>query len=329
MSPDLSVIIVNWNSGRYALAAIESVRATVGALSYEVLVVDNASTDHSMQLLARPLPATTLIPSPVNLGFARANNLAAARARGRALLFLNPDTRLLEGALARLLEALDASPAVGVVGARLLNEDGSVQTSCVQAFPTVLNQALDAEWLRRRLPRLTLWGAAALFVPPDGTPAPVEAVSGACLMIRRDVFEQVGGFSEEYFLYAEDLDLCYRVRQLGCEVRHVPGALVVHLGGRSARQHPDDAFAAVLQRESVYRFLRKTRGGGYARRYRQALRASAALRLLLLAVAQAVPGAGARARLSARKWWRILRWTSGLEPWSQRFPAPGLEGVAR
>lgn len=320
--PDLSVVIVNWNSAAYTLGAIESVHATARDLDHEILVVDNASTDDSRETLARPLPRTTVIHSPVNLGFARANNLAARRARGRTLLFLNPDTRVVPGALQHLLAALDAAPDVGAVGARLLNGDGSVQTSCVRPFPTIVNQALDAEWLRARLPALPLWGTKALWVPPQAGPVDVDTVSGACLMLSRELFERVGGFSEEYFLYAEDTDLCHKTWQVGFRVCHVPAARVVHYGGGSSGQQETDGTATVVMRESVHRFLRKTRGPAYAALFRHTTQAAAVARILLLGAAVLLPRERGATRASMRKWRRILRWARGGEPWAERLGAP-------
>jgi GT2 family glycosyltransferase len=315
---DLSIIIVNWNSAAYTVEAVESVTATTGHLDYEVLVVDNASTDDSREILEHHLPRTTIIRSPANLGFARGNNLGARQARGRVLLFLNPDTCVLDGSIEALLGAIASSPAIGVVGARLLNRNGTLQTSCVQSLPTVVNQVFDAQWLRRHTPTLRMWGMAALFAPHVG-PIDVEAVSGACLMVQRHAFEQVGAFSEDYFLYAEDLDLCHKMRRGGYRVCHVPTAHVIHYGGGSSRDTQADGAAAVLMRESVYRFLRKTRGPAYARRYRRAIKIAAVARIALLGGGLLLPLPRDGTRSSLRKWQRIFRWTRGFESWAERI----------
>jgi GT2 family glycosyltransferase len=315
---DLTVVVVNWNSAAYAVEAIKSVAATVGRLEYEILVVDNASTDNSRKILADPPPRTSVIYSPVNLGFGRANNLAVRQATGRCLLFLNPDTRVLDGAIVRMLAALESSATVGVVGARLLNGDLTLQPSCVRPFPTIINQIVNAQYLRRWASN-SLW-PASLLADVDSGPREVPAVSGACLMIRRELFRKLGGFSNDYFMYAEDTDLCHQAWQAGLRVCHVPSARVIHEAGGSSRQHEDDGFAAVLQRESTYRFLTKTRGERYAWRYRHAMRTAAAVRILILGAALLL---APRARIhgSLRKWRRILRWTRGLEPWAERLSA--------
>jgi hypothetical protein len=138
-------------------------------------------------------------------------------------------------------------------------------------------------------------------------------------MVRRDVFERVGGFREEYFLYTEDVDLCHEIRRLGLRVCHVSTAVVVHYGGESSRKQKVDAFAAVLMRESTFRFLTRTRGSVYARRYRRAIQAASVGRILILRTALLLPLPHDRTRVSLRKWSRILRWTRGLEPWAEHL----------
>ena len=145
----------------------------------------------------------------------------------------------------------------------------------------------------------------------DDRPAEVEAVSGACLMIKRDVFERIGGFSEDYFMYAEDMDLCYQVRKAGFKNYYVPEAEVIHFGGGSSRQAPSN-FSVVMMRESIWRFLRNTRGDVYGIGYRISMLLSAVGRLALLSVSLLIRGIGRGTQAqggSFRKWWAILRWS--------------------
>jgi GT2 family glycosyltransferase len=320
---DLSIIIVNWNSAAYTVDSIASVLETTHGIDYEILVIDNASTDDSRTRLARPFARTRLLFSPDNVGFARANNLAFRASTGRHLLFLNPDTRVMEGAIARMLRVLQSSADIGAVGARLLNGDLTLQTSCVQRFPTILNQVLDIDWLRRRFPTLGLWGMAPLYVTDSPAPVDVQVVSGACLMMKRAVFERIGWFSTDYFLYTEDVDLCFKVREAGLRVCHVGDAQVVHYGGGSSAKE-SDGFADVVMRESIRRFLGKTRSARYARRYRRAMTAAAMLRILVLRAAGVLPRERARAGRALRKWHRILAWSRGRERWAEELGA-GLE----
>ena len=314
---DLSIIIVNWNSADYVRRCLRSVYDHTHDLQFEIIVVDNASYDGCGEMLAREFPGVIFIQSDENLGFARANNLGFKKSTGAALLFLNPDTELVGSAINLLLSQLRNLPKAGAVGARLLNTDGTLQTSCVQSLPTILNQALDIELLRRLSPRSRLWGMAPLF-SAGNQPSEVEVISGACLLLTRDLFESVGRFSEEYFMYTEDLDLCFKTRRAGFENYYVPAATVIHHGGGSSRQS-NSQFSSVMVRESVGRFLRKTHGRSCAAVYQAAIGASAIFRLLLLALAALVGLAFSKQRqrifCAFKKWLAILRWSLGLERW--------------
>src|ERR1700730_4736937 len=145
---DLSIIIVNWNSGDYAVKCLASIYASPCDFDFEVVIVDNASSDDSRQVIQQHFPFVKLIRSSTNLGFPRANNLGVVHSTGSNLLFLNPDTEVLGSALARLQSYLNSLPDVGVVGCRLLTSDLSLQTSCVQPFPTLLNQVTDIEQIK-------------------------------------------------------------------------------------------------------------------------------------------------------------------------------------
>jgi GT2 family glycosyltransferase len=229
---ELSIIIVNWNSVKFLQACLTSIYACVEGISFEVLVIDNASWDGCMEMLAEDFPAVHAIQSEENTGFAKANNRCFEQSRGENILFLNPDTEILGPAIQTMLRFLQESPSAGIVGAKLLNSDFSIQTSCIQRFPTALNQLLDFDYLRKAFPSADLWGTAPLA---SDIATPVEVVSGACLMIRRDVFLAAGKFDEGYFMYSEDVDLCFQVRKQGRGNYFVPQAQVVHHGGRSSK----------------------------------------------------------------------------------------------
>src|SRR6202049_4318687 len=198
---NLSVVIVNWNSAEYTISCVSSIHGQTKNLEFEIIVVDNASTDDSCRVIQERCPSVTLIRSSQNVGCARANNLGFQHSSGGILLFLNPDTEVRGPAVNLMYACLDSSADIGVLGCRLLNSDLSIQTSCIQPFPTILNQGADTELLRQRFPRLKVWGMRPLFDPDHGEPVEVEAVSGACQMIRREVFEKVGLFSTDYFMY--------------------------------------------------------------------------------------------------------------------------------
>jgi GT2 family glycosyltransferase len=300
----------------YLRACLASLYRHTQDITFEVIVINNDARDDCKSLL-QEFPALHLIETGENLGFARANNLGYSRSQGAFLLFLNPDTEIIGGALARMVAHLRWHPAVGVAGARLLNSDGSLQTSCVQAFPTLGNQLLESQVLRRLVPTWRLWGTRALF---QGQPPDADFVSGACLMVKRSVFERVGRFGEEYFMYADDLDLCYKVRRAGYTVHCLNECQVIHHGGKSSAQQTD-SFSGVLQRESLALFLRKTRGPWYCGAYHAAMAGMALIRLSLIICLIPFSGTGLlqgkAPRSVFRKWSRILRWALGFAEWSR------------
>jgi hypothetical protein len=322
--PDLSIVIVNWRSREFLAKCLATVFAAPGALSVEVLVIDNASYDGSDAMVRDRFPAVRFIQSPENLGFARANNRAAAQARGRNLLFLNPDTELVGSALERLVRFIDAHADAGAVGCRLLNSDGSLQTSCVQAYPTLANQLLDMELLRRLFPRSRLWGIRALSDAHAG-PAAVEGVSGACLLVSSQAFHQAGRFTEDYFMYAEDLDLCFKLQLSDRRNWYLGDVCVVHHGGQSSGSSSESQFGNVLMRESIAKFFRLRHGSATAWAYRLSMALTALCRLSALFAARMLSlGLVHRRAIDGglRKWIGVLRWTVGSEPWV-RNPGAG------
>jgi hypothetical protein len=201
-----------------------------------------------------------------------------------------------------------------------LNRDFSLQTSCVQPFPTISNQVFALDWIQRRWPRWSLLGIRPLTEDPGGTHE-AEVISGACLMVKRDVFETVGGFSTEYFLYAEEADLCYCIRRAGWKVCHVGNAHIVHFGGESSKSN-GNTFSDVVMRESVFKLLRKFRGRTYAYLYRAALLLSAVLRLIVLMPLLALPSSvmnRASVLKAFRKWRSVARWSLALEGWTHNL----------
>jgi N-acetylglucosaminyl-diphospho-decaprenol L-rhamnosyltransferase len=313
-SPEVSIILVNWRSKDYVRACLKSIAQERQGDSYEVLVVDNDSGDGCAAMLKEQFPHVRYIESAANLGFARANNLAASESRGRYILFLNPDTEICEGAIETLSAALDAHPEAGMAGARLLNTDRTLQTTCVTAVPNILNQTLNLRWLRATFPMWGIWGMRALY-RAGKTPSAVEAISGACMMVRREVAEQVGGFSTDYFMYAEDMDLCVKVAEAGHAILYVPEAEIVHHGGASSSQREESHFSSIVTRESLMRFFTLHRGREYAWAGRGFMALVCTVRLSVLALASPVvlhPRGARFLRGAWAKWASILAWCVGL-----------------
>ena len=315
----LSIIIVNWNSREFVRACLESIERTANDLAHEIFVVDNASFDGCEAMVRTLHPAVYFLQNQQNLGFAGANNLAFARSRGQNVLFLNPDTEILPGALQDLMAALASRADAGMVGAQLLNSDCSVQTTCIAATPSIANQTLNCDPLRRFFPRWRIWGMRALFSPAE-EPVAVEAISGACMLGRRHVFEQVGAFSTLYFMYAEDMDLSLKVTRLGYKIYYIPAAKIIHHAGGSSSQRKENYFSDIVLRESLLQFFLLYRGRSYAAVYRTALTVSATLRLILLLLASPyllLRSRGRSLRIALLKWTYILIWAVS----NQRVPA--------
>lgn len=312
---DVSIIIVNWNSKDLLRQCLLSVQQHTHGLAYETIVVDSGSFDGVGEMLAREFPVVTFVQSESNVGFAVANNLGRKSATGDLLLFLNPDTELLGNSVLEMAQHLGRFPGDGAVGVKLINVDGSLQDSCVQSFPTITNQLLSFDALRWRTRRLPLWGMSALH-DASVESAAVDMVSGACLMVSGQAFDNVGGFSDDYFMYAEDLDLCHKLHATGLRNTVLPRVKVLHFGGGSSNEAPSE-FSAVMTRESMWRFFRKTRGSAYATGYRVSVVIAALVRVCLLFCMQPFwSHAQRRQRLALQKWRAILGWALKLIPTS-------------
>jgi GT2 family glycosyltransferase len=316
---DLSIIIINWNSAEYVKSCLSTLYGNIRGAEFEVIVVDNGSFDSCREVILEEYPDVRYLQSNENLGFAKANNFGAKRAKGEYLLFLNPDTEVIGNAVSSILSEIKALHHAGIVGCKLLNTDGTLQTSCVQPFPTILNQVLDLNVLQRLFPGFSLWGKSALFVDAN-KPAEVQAISGACMIVRSAVFKEVNGFSPEYFMYTEDIDLCYKAKQAGYKNYYVSTVSVIHHGGGSSFHRQEYAFANVQMRASIAKFLKKTRGDFYSSMYRGTMFITGIIRLItasLLLLPFIATGQYARCRTSILKWTYITRWAIGFAKWAR------------
>jgi GT2 family glycosyltransferase len=248
----LSIIIVSWNTKEYLLRCLESVFRTERSRSWDVIVVDNGSKDGSEKEAKQLYPEIRLIANEKNLGFAKATNQGVKHASGKWILLLNPDTEARDGAIETLIAFMDSHPDAGIAGAQLLNGDGSKQNS-IANFPSLATELLNKSLLRRFLPE-KFPGKERVYSGPKE----VESVIGACLIARREAIEKVGILDEDYFLFFEETDWCYRMKKTGWRVYHVPQAEVVHFQGRGAESRKREA--KVEYYRSRYRFFRKNRG---------------------------------------------------------------------
>jgi O-antigen biosynthesis protein len=259
---DLSVIIVNYNVRDYLGNALRSVSEALRGIDGEVIVVDNASDDGSVEMVRSDHPSVKVISNAKNLGFAAANNLALREARGRYLLLLNPDTVVQEDTFQAIIRFLDGHPRAGIAGCRILNPDGTLQPACRRSFPTPWVAFTKISGLSALYPRSRAFGRYNLgYLDPEASHE-VDAVSGSFMAVRREAYEQAGGLDEEYFMYGEDLDWCYKIKQAGWEVWYVADTRIIHYKGESVRRSDIDEVRTFYHAMRI--FVRKHRLGGIA-----------------------------------------------------------------
>jgi N-acetylglucosaminyl-diphospho-decaprenol L-rhamnosyltransferase len=307
---DLSIISVNFNSLSYLRECVASIYQWLHGVSFEVIIVDNASPAGDIDRLKEEFPEIKLIKSGKNLGFAGANNLGFKYSSGEWVVFLNPDTKLISPALNVMLERARSLPKLGIAGCRLLNSDGSVQTSSIMKFPGILNSMVQLECLRLRWPKL--WGIGPLFsTSPD--PVSVDAISGACMLVKREIFEKVAMFSEDYFMYSEDLDLCYKTARAGLRNVYIGQAEIIHYGGTSGIPE----WQAVMKTQAELKFCEKNYGPFYTLLFRNVLAVNALARLTVMAIlCRFAKSLATKQRLdSARaRWHAILKTLLARDP---------------
>jgi N-acetylglucosaminyl-diphospho-decaprenol L-rhamnosyltransferase len=249
----LSIILVSWNTRKLLTSCLTSIYTYPPHCQFEVWVVDNASSDGTQEMLREIFPQVHLIENIKNLGFASANNQALSLVDSPYILLLNPDTIIKPGALNELVAYIDKNPQVGAAGARLLSQDGSLQVSCY-VTPTLFREFLRLMHLDRFWP-----GASYQMNHWDITlPREVEIIQGACMILRKMALDQVGLFDERFFIYTEEVDLCYRLRQAGWKLHWVPQAEVIHYEGQSTSQVAPEMFIRLYQ--SKLMFFRKHQG---------------------------------------------------------------------
>lgn len=249
---DLCIIIVNWNTKEFIIRCLEDLRSVAINNSLEVIIVDNGSIDGSSAEIRRFFPNFKLIENEKNLGFAKAVNQGLEITKAKYILILNPDTLIKNESIRILITFMEDYKDVGIAGAQLLNEDGSKQNS-IANFPSLATELLNKNILRWVFPK-RFPGKERQY--PE--PIEVDSVIGACMMVRREAIEQVGLLDEEYFLFFEETDWCYRMKKAGWKVFHVPQAEVIHLQGKSAEKEKEKA--KVEYYRSRYIFFKKNRG---------------------------------------------------------------------
>jgi O-antigen biosynthesis protein len=238
--PDVSVIIVNYNVRDFLHQALLSIQKALKGIRSEIFVVDNASDDGSVEMVRRKFPKVHLMCNTTNIGFAKANNSALKHASGKYILLINPDTIVQEDTIHVMVEFLNCHPEVGLAGCKILNPDGSMEPACRRSFPTPWVAFSKIFGLSRLFPKIKLFGKYNLtYLSPEET-YPVEAVSGSFMMVRSETLKQVGGLDENFFMYGEDLDWCYRIHEAGWKIYYVHSTQIIHYKGESTRRSSID-----------------------------------------------------------------------------------------
>lgn len=252
--PDVSVVIVNWNTRELLHQTLTTLYRETTGTSFETIVVDNGSADGSADMVHQYWPQVCLLGNPTNQGFAVGNNLGFRRCQGRYVLVLNSDMIILPSTISGMAGFLDEHPDAGCVGCRHLNEDGSLQRS-MDSFPCILNDFLSYTELYRLRCLMPFLRKRFPWWSDHDTLREVDWVNGSCMMVRREVIDQTGGLDEGFFIYAEEIDWCYRMREAGWHIYFTPDAQVIHLGGKAMDRVPDRRI--ILKYTGQYRFYRK------------------------------------------------------------------------
>lgn len=253
----LSIIIVSWNVCEDLLKCIRSIKNHKHSFTFEVIVIDNASSDDTVGMIQKEFPEITLIGNHDNRGFAAANNQGINVSQGEYILFLNPDTILHPKSLDILIEFMDSNEDVGACGPKLLNADDTIQDS-VRRFPSfrgALHRHTAFKFLGVFKGKYKKW---VMYDFNNDEQIDVDQVMGAALMVRKSVIEQVGAMDERFFMYYEEVDLCHRIKKAGWRIVYIPQSVITHIGGGSSGQIPVNK--RIMAMTSLLKFFRKHRG---------------------------------------------------------------------
>lgn len=235
---DLTVIILNYNTRDLTLQAIGSVLGSITDYRYEIILVDNNSSDYTVEEAAARYPEVRIVANRDNVGFAKGNNQGIRIARGRYVLLLNSDTIVQPDTLDVMIRFMDEHPRVGASGCKIILPDGSLDKACKRGFPTPSASFYYAFGIAKLFPKVPRFNQYQLgYLDPDDD-YPVDCLVGAFMMVRREAIDQIGGLDEEFFMYGEDIDWCYRIKQAGWDIHYYPRTHIVHYKGASSRKKP-------------------------------------------------------------------------------------------
>ncbi len=231
---DLSIIIVNYNVKEYLEKTLLSIYRASDNINHEIFVVDNNSSDESCKMVKEKFKDVILIENSQNVGFSKANNIALKRCLGKYILLINPDTIVNTDTLHKMIDFFDRTPDCGAAGCKILNPDKSLQLACRRGFPSPFTSFSKIIGLSKLFPKSRIFGKYNLTYLDPNKICVVDSISGSFMMVRKEVLEDVGYLDEDFFLYGEDLDWCYRIGKNGWKIYYYPGTEIIHFKGRSS-----------------------------------------------------------------------------------------------
>lgn len=305
---DLSIIIVTWNVADYIVACLASIYRNINSrYEYEIIIVDSASQDNSVELIQSQYPDVKLMEKSENIGYTQGNNIGLEQAKGKYLILLNPDTEILDNALNKMIDYLETHPDVGMIGPHTYNTDGTTQ-STRRKFPTKALAFFESTWLQQFAPKTMLDNFYLNDQPNDGI-FPVDWVQGSALMLRREVFEQIGGLDTGYVMYFEELDWCKRASAENWKCIYLGSAEIIHHGGKSSEQV--NIQKHIYFQESKLRYYRKFHGSFFATILRIFLLVNYLWQLILESIKRILGNQPQLREQRMHTYWRVLR--SGLK----------------
>lgn len=303
---DLSVSIVNTENRDLLAQCLDSIYRTIHQIHCEVWVVDNCSTDGSVEMVRARFPQVAIIENAERLGYSASHNRSLCRCQGRYMLVLNEDMLVLAGALEAMVAFMDAHPRAGMLGCRLLNPDGSLQPSC-RTFPNLRIQLFRSLYLDKLFPGNRWTGANYMSYWGHDTVREVDVIKGCCMLVRREVVEQVGLMDERFFIYYEETDWCYRTKRAGWQIYFTPGADIVHYGEQTTRRQ--SARMTSIQYQSLLKYFRKHHGWAAAAIVRLLSIVETGLRVIYWSLSSLIRRRErAYARYKIDLYWPTLRW---------------------
>jgi GT2 family glycosyltransferase len=313
---DVSICIVNWNTRELLLRCIRSIKDKTSGVKYEIVIVDNNSGDDSVQTVKSQYPDCLVVESKKNLGFAKGNNVAVKEASGKYILYLNPDTELITNAIYGMFFFLEKHDDFGAVGCKLIGMDGNIQFTCARTFPSPFNQFSFLVMLDRLFPRSKFFSTIEMHYWDHRESRQIDCLSGACIMARKEIIDTLNGFDENLFMYAEDVDLCYRIQKGPWKIYYLAEESIYHHEGASSKKKLNRHFNAVMQRASNHYFLAKHFGRIKAIEYRLAVGVGSLVRLFVLIFLSPVLFLSAPGRERAGvfgRYYNLLLWSMGLQ----------------